>query len=579
MPLVEFRPTGASAEVPEGTSLLDAARRARARLETPCNGLGTCGKCKVKLDDPARHSVRIVDNRNLSREELDNGWVLLCSTLVEGDLAVDLPGAGERGLRILEDGRRLDLTLDPWIRKRHDVKRRLTEVFSGDRLLGSDSGDSTSRTYGIAVDVGTTTVVASLIDLGTGSRVGSASVLNPQVAHAQDVLSRVQLGSSEAGLALLHGDLMQELDRLIGLLASEARIPRRRIYEVVIAGNTCMMHLAANVNPEPLGRYPYTPTLTGGTHLTAASLALSISSLGIVFFPPVVSGFVGSDITVGVLAVDLAQARGVTLFVDIGTNGEMVLARDGRLQATSTAAGPAFEGMNIACGMRAARGAIERVSIDAGRIEVATIDEALPVGLCGSGLLDAVAALVEHGVIDSSGRFTREPDRLDPGLRERLRKLDGKPVFYLADEVYLSQRDIRQVQLAKGAVRAGIDILLKRNGMTADDVDQALIAGSFGYHLTTSSLVTIGLFPAAFDGKVDYVGNTARTGAEALLTNAGARDTLQRLVAEIESVELANDAGFTDAFVAAMAFPRPPDGRRSTPPQRQSTVALAESQA
>jgi uncharacterized 2Fe-2S/4Fe-4S cluster protein (DUF4445 family) len=532
----------------------------------------------VRLDDPVRHSVRVVENRNLSQDEQDNGWVLLCSTLVgETDIAVDLPGAGERGLRILEDGRRLDLALDPWIRKRFDAERRLTEVFSGDRLLGADSGDSTSRTYGIAVDVGTTTVVASLIDLGTGSRVGSASVLNPQVAHAQDVLSRVHLGSSEAGLALLHGDLMQELDRLIGLLASEARIPRRRIYEVVIAGNTCMMHLAANVNPEPLGRYPYTPTLTGGTHLTAASLGLSISSLGIVFFPPVVSGFVGSDITAGVLAVDLAQARGVTLFVDIGTNGEMVLARDGRLQATSTAAGPAFEGMNIACGMRAARGAIERVGIDAGRIEVATIDDASPVGLCGSGLLDAVAALVEHGVIDSSGRFARDPDRLHPALRDRLRKLDGKPVFYLADEVYLSQRDIRQVQLAKGAVRAGIDILLKRNGMTAEDVDQALIAGSFGYHLTTISLVTIGLFPPEFDGKVDYVGNTARTGAEALLTNAGARDSLQRLVAEIESVELANDAGFTDAFVAAMAFPRPPDGR--TPPIHRSVGALAESQA
>jgi uncharacterized 2Fe-2S/4Fe-4S cluster protein (DUF4445 family) len=555
MPRVEFRSHEVSIDLPEGASLLDAVRRARIRLEAPCNGGGTCGKCKVRLDDSARHQARVVGNRNLTAEDERNGWVLLCSTLIEGDIILDLPGATERGLKILEQGQAIDLPLAPWIGKRHLADRDVTEVLSGPTVLGEETGDTTSRSYGVAVDIGSTTLVASLVDLGTGSRVGSASALNPQAVHAQDVLSRVKLGSTPEGLALLHGEVMAEIDRLIGILTAEARIPRRRVYEIVAAGNTCMLHLAARVDPEPLGRYPYTPTVTGGRHLPAKDLGLSVSPFGLVYFPPVVSGFVGADISAGVLATGLAGAAGVTLFVDIGTNGEMVLARDGRLQATSTAAGPAFEGMNIACGMRAARGAIERVSLEGGVVQVKTIDDAPAVGLCGSGLLDAVAELAAHGVIESSGRFTKARGLLAPGLQTQFGSRDGKPVFHLTPEIYLSQGDIRQVQLAKGAVRAGIDILLRRNRLTAADVDRALIAGAFGYHLTVRSLVDIGLFPPELDGKVEYVGNTSRTGAEALLTNAESRDGLERLVQTVDAVELANDEGFTKAFVAAMAFP------------------------
>ena len=316
-----------------------------------------------------------------------------------------------------------------------------------------------------------------------------------------------------------------------------------------------MLHLAANIDPEPLGRYPYVPTLRGACHLPAAQLGLAIAKVGVVYVPPVVSAYVGADITAGMLATELTGKTGVTLFVDIGTNGEMVLARDGRLQATSTAAGPAFEGMNIACGMRAAHGAIERVSLADGRVTLRTIGDAPAVGLCGSGLLDAVAELATHDVIESSGRFTKKPEVLPAGLRERLTTLDGKPVFRLSESVYLSQSDIRQVQLAKGAVRAGIDVLLKRNGISPADVDRALIAGSFGYHLTVRSLIDIGLFPAEFDGRVDYVGNTSRSGAEALLGNASARASLEQEVSAVEAVELANDDDFTQLFVKAMGFP------------------------
>ena len=557
MPQVTFRSHEVSVDLAAGASLLDAVRIARVRLEAPCNGGGTCGKCKVKLDDEARRQVRLVETRTLTAEEVADGWALLCSTLIEGDIAIDLPGASERGLRILEEGQRLDLPLEPWIGKRFKHEGYATEVYSGAEFLGKDPGDTTARTYGVAVDIGTTTVVASLVDLGTGSQVGSASSLNPQVVHAQDVLSRVKLASTPEGLALLHGEIAQEIDRLIGLLAFEARISRRRIYEVVIAGNTCMLHLAANVSPEPLGRYPYTPALTGGQHLPAKALGLTISQFGVVYVPPVISGFVGSDITAGMLSTAVADLKGVTLFVDIGTNGEMVLARDGHLQATSTAAGPAFEGMNIACGMRAAEGAIERVSLEGGVVQTRTIGDAEAVGLCGSGLMDAVAELAVHGVIESSGRFTKDRSRLPQSLQAQFASRDGKPIFRLTENVYLSQGDIRQVQLAKGAVRAGIDILLQRNGLAAAEVDRALIAGSFGYHLTVRSLIDIGLFPAEFDGKVHYVGNTSRTGAETLLTNAPSREALVRVVQDVDAVELANDEGFQKTFVSALAFPQP----------------------
>ena len=556
MPTVVFRPAGIDVEVALGSSLLDAARRARIRLEAPCNGAGTCGKCKVKLDDAARQRVNIVAADKLTEQEQNDGWALLCATLVVSDVEVDLAASGERGLRIIEDGVRLDLPLEPALTKRYVSERQVTEVWLGEALLGEEAQDTSIRLYGVAVDIGSTTLVASLVDLCTGSRIGSASALNPQAVHAQDVLSRIKLGATPEGLALLYGELSREIDRLIGVLAFEANVPRRRIYEVVYAGNTTMLHLAANTDPESLGRYPYLPTLPGACHLPASQLGLSLAKLAVVYFPPIISAYVGADITAGILATDLAQLEGVTLFVDIGTNGEMVLARDGHLQATSTAAGPAFEGMNIACGMRAARGAIERVSLDGGEVAISTIDDAPAVGLCGSGLLDAVAELAATGVIEASGRFTKARDRLPAGLRDRLGTLDGKPVFHLTPTIYLSQSDIRQVQLAKGAVRAGIDVLLKRNGLSAHDVDRALIAGSFGYHLTVRSLVDIGLFPAEFDGKVDYVGNTSRTGAEALLTNVTAREGLQRQVLAVEAVELANDDDFTRIFVKAMSFPQ-----------------------
>ena len=383
------------------------------------------------------------------------------------------------------------------------------------RFVRFEYGNTLEHLYGVAVDIGTTTLVAALVDLRSGLELGSASSLNPQARYAQDVLSRIKMGSKPEGLYILHSELIKELNRLIRDAAAQPRIASKYIYEAVFSGNTTMLHLAAGVDPASLGKYPYTPALFGGNHIRAIDIGLDISPYGFVYLPPILSAYVGADITSGILATGLEKQKGVVLFVDIGTNGEMVLAVDGRLTATSTAAGPAFEGMNITCGMRASRGSGgELFSLADKGVRVETIANAEPVGLCGSGLLDVVGELAAQGGLDKNGRFQSNGSSPDRFWKDRWESLDGKPVFRVAGPVYLSQKDVRQVQLAKAAIRAGIELMLAANKITPVQVDRVLIAGSFGFHLRTSSLIHLGLLPVEFKDRVEFVGNTSKSGGE-----------------------------------------------------------------
>src|SRR5271157_2281487 len=328
---------------------------------------------------------------------------------------------------LLASGQPESLVQDPmWITKTFDASAARTTMTAGGALLATEPGDTTAALFGAAVDIGTTTLVVALIDLRDGRELAIASSLNPQARHAQDVLSRIKLGSQPQGLQLLHGELIAELNCLVGAAAAEADVPVRHIYEAVFSGNTTMLHLATATNPASLGKYPYTPALQGGQHVSAADIGLVMAPRGLVYLPPIMSAYVGADITSGILATKLAEQRGVTLFVDIGTNGEMVLAANGQLTATSTAAGPAFEGMNIACGMRASRGAIEQVSLSGNDVEIKTIANAEPVGLCGSGLLDVVGELAAHGGVDKNGRFETNGSLPDRQWKDRFGSLDGK---------------------------------------------------------------------------------------------------------------------------------------------------------
>jgi uncharacterized 2Fe-2S/4Fe-4S cluster protein (DUF4445 family) len=554
MAIIHFIPENKTVSVADGTNLLEAARKADVLIDAPCDGTGTCGKCRVKIPAAQRQNFKEAPHDWLTQTERAEGWALACQSTVHGDLLVESEQDADDELKILSEGQAVAVELNPWITKTFDASSAQTRVNAGGTLLAAEPGDTTRALFGVAVDIGTTTLVAALIDLRDGREIAVASSLNPQARHAQDVLSRIKLGSQPEGLQLLQGELIAELNRLIGEAAADAKISVHNIYEAVFSGNTTMLHLATGTNPASLGKYPYTPALQCGESVRAADIGLAIAPDGQVYLPPIMSAYVGADITSGILAAKLAELSGVTLFVDIGTNGEMVLAVNGQLTATSTAAGPAFEGMNIACGMRASRGAIELVSLAGNDIELKTIANAAPVGLCGSGLLDIVGELAAHGGVDKKGRFQTNGALPDRSWKNQFGHLDGKPVFHIAGPVYLSQKDVRQVQLAKAAVRAGIELMLRANQLTAAQVDRVLIAGSFGFHLRTASLIHLGLLPREFKDRVEFVGNTSKTGARAFLLNRRLREELKKLVRQVRVLELANDPAFEKTFVKALSF-------------------------
>ncbi|MBJ6802271.1 ASKHA domain-containing protein [Geomonas propionica] len=557
MVTVQFLPDDKRISVPAGSTILEAARAAGVTIDSPCNGAVVCGKCVVQLspDDLAR----VVEKgaHQLSAEERSRGQVLACAAEVHGDITVVVPeGASLRDLKIRSHGEAAAVELAPHITKAYLPELNATRVYAGGALLIEEEGDTVDESYGVVVDIGTTTLVVALVSLTSGSQLAAASALNPQSRHAQDVLSRIKIGSEQRGLEELRSGVIGEINALIGQTVAEAGVDRDRIYEVIFSGNTCMLHLAAGADPAPLGKYPYTSTLTCVAWLPAQATGIEIAHGGLVYLPPVISGYIGADITAGLQAVRLHESEETVLFVDIGTNGEMAIARDGKLWATSTAAGPAFEGMNIRFGMRAGEGAIERCSFQAdGSLELRTIAGTEAVGICGSGLMDIVAELVAHGVVGKNGKFVR-PDSggLPAKLAERLVERDGKPAFLLTEKVWLTQKDVRQVQLAKGAIRAGVEFLLREASVPVNELQQVLIAGSFGYHLTAESLTTIGLLPAGTAGRISFVGNTAKSGGEAFLLNSASRREMSDLVQQVQVVELANCKDFDQVFVAALSF-------------------------
>jgi uncharacterized 2Fe-2S/4Fe-4S cluster protein (DUF4445 family) len=536
MPQVFFENGNASVAVEKGTTVLEAARLAGIALESPCNATGVCGKCKVTIDGKE---------------------TLACQYKVEEDTSVQARDYAEenKSLQILTGGGGFAFEHKPFITKKFLGNKTL--VYGGGALLGEEPGDATGSVYGLAVDIGTTTLVAALVDLLNGKTLALESALNPQAAYAQDVLGRIRFASKGEGLQILYNAFSEALETMIQSLTEKTGVVREHIYEAVYSGNTTMLHLACAVDPAPLGQFPYTPNLSGGEHRSAEKLR--ISPFGLIWLPPVISAYVGADIVSGILASRLDEKKGATIFIDIGTNGEIALARDGSLAASSTAAGPAFEGMNISCGMRANRGAIESFVIDGEACSFELIGggpqggAAEAAGICGSGLLDMAGELVRTGLVGKNGRFAK-PGETANALERRFRPLNGKNAFFVTDTVYLTQNDIRQIQLAKGAIRCGIEMLLANFGMDAAAVDSVEIAGSFGYHLRESSLLNIGLLPPQFAGKIAFVGNTSMTGSIAFLMNTDLRSKMQGLVPGIDKVDLSDDQSFERTFVKYLSF-------------------------
>jgi uncharacterized 2Fe-2S/4Fe-4S cluster protein (DUF4445 family) len=442
-----------------------------------------------------------------------------------------------------------------------------TAVMADHHLIEFEPGNTTHQCYGIAFDIGTTTIVGSLHTLATGDELAVTSRMNPQVAFGDDVLSRIHYASLSAhNLEDLGHSVKTAVTEMILDLCEQASVAPHLIYEVVFAGNTTMEHLLCGIDPAPLGQSPFVPAHARGLWLNAHDLDMPINPHGRAYLFPLIGGFVGGDTVAGLLATNVQENPGIVLMIDIGTNGEIVLARDGKIWAASTAAGPAFEGARIRCGMRATTGAIEKIVCD-DDLHCSVIGNVPPVGLCGSALIDLVAELRRIGVISTTGQLlpANQLPNTAASMQHRLCETpEGQLEFLIAHanqgsaegRIVLTQRDIRELQLAVGAIRAGIKIMSKQAGVKAEAIDQVYIAGGFGSFIRRDNAQAIGLLPTDIDlNRISYVGNVSLAGAKLALLSSSARQQAEASARQVRHLELSLDLDFQMEFAEAMIFP------------------------
>jgi uncharacterized 2Fe-2S/4Fe-4S cluster protein (DUF4445 family) len=604
---LQFQPSGLRVRVPPGVTLFDAASWNGIAIDSTCGGHGTCKKCKVRVTGGSVPPSPL-DARAFSADELRAGWRLACRALATADVQLDVPplatrpkaatvGVGrqvilrpavqkrylelaeptladqqtdlERVLEALDD---LELRVDLAVLRGLGSRLRaadfkVTAVIVDDALIDVQAGDTTERLFGLAFDLGTTTVVATLLDLATGTPLAVASMLNKQQPFGADVITRISATMLDpAALATMTRLAHETLAELAAEVCATAGIDPLDVTEIALAGNATMAHLALGVDPEPLGVAPFIMAARQLPEVLAADLAVPAHPRARAFVFPAFGAYVGGDITAGLLAAGMNRDARTRLFIDIGTNCEIVLGNRDWLLATAAPAGPAFEGAAIRCGMRAADGAIETVAITTDDIALTVIGDRDPAGLCGSGLVDAVAGLVRVGLLDHSGRLVPAEVAADlaPALAPRLTTLGAERVFVLhwrgepgdvAESIYLSQRDVRELQFAKAAIATGWRVLLDEARLAATDIQQVLLAGSFGSYLSPASAIALGLVPKLPLLRVVAAGNVAGEGAKMALLSVRERAAALALLGEVRYVELSDRDGFNDAFVGQLQFP------------------------
>ncbi|MHC4983428.1 MAG: ASKHA domain-containing protein [Planctomycetota bacterium] len=603
---VTLQPQGRAVFVLPGTKVIEAAGRAGLAIETPCGGSGTCGKCRVRLTSGAPEPS-VAARKFFSDSELAEGWRLACQAAADRDCVVTVPTGSLFGIQqkiLAERQKGLAEEVIPAVRKiyvelaeptlednqadlvRLSAKiggakadlamlRRLggllresgfrgTAVLCDHDLIDFEPGDTTAECFGLAFDVGTTTVVGSLLNLCNGAELALVSGINPQVSYGDDVLSRIlRSGESDKSFRMLREQITSAVAEMVGQLCERAAVKAERIYEVAFAGNTTMEHLLCGVDVRQLGEVPFVPAHERGLIVPARELSVPVNPRAAAYVFPVIGGFVGGDTVAGITATKLDELDGPVVMVDIGTNGEIVLASEGRLLAASTAAGPAFEGARISCGMRASTGAIEKVLFD-DDVRFSVIGGGGPAGICGSALIDLAAGLLGCGIISPSGRLLPPgelPGDLPEALRRRVRSDDGQSSFVVAEPAHgppvsLSQRDVRELQLATGAIRAGLNILLRRANLASAELKRVLIAGGFGSFIRRSNAQRIGLLPPDVQhSRITYVGNASLDGAKCALLSTRARKKAEEIARRAEHVQLSKDPDFQKEFAEAMIFP------------------------
>lgn len=612
MPKIEVRPMNATGEFAPATPLAEVFEQLGIDFAYPCAGARLCGRCRVVFEQgaPAPTSE---EKQLLDYEDIEKGIRLACCTALAHDAVVVLPEADEiRMEHVLDKGVKSDIVVDPevrkfcaelpdstlenpmsdWLRITHCLppkiradarptlsvlqklpkvvrcadgnRDRVTVTIRSNRVIEAECGCHADRHYGVAIDLGTTTIAGELVNLNTGEIIRTGGCANPQRALGFDLISRIHAVQSDPqNLKRLHEDAVKAISALVADMYEAQGIDPMTIRAMALAGNTVMSHLFLAIDPTSLGQAPFAGTLRAGVRLEAHDLRLPIHPHAPIYVLPCMGGFVGGDIVAGILMSRLEQQSGVSVLVDIGTNGEVVVAHNGRLSATSSAAGPAFEGGKISCGMVARAGAVNRVDFDGQDFQLGTLNDQKPAGVCGSGLIEAFARSVEAGVLGANGRLVDpSTDGLSPALASRIRPSDDGPRLLLADgsngqsDIYITQADVREFQLGKAAVQTAIAMVLDQMGIALDQIDRFLVAGAFGNHLNLKDAMTLGLLPELPLDKVFFIGNSSLEGARCVLLNRYERERAERIAEEAEFVELATRPEFQDRFaMSTMLMP------------------------
>ena len=505
-------------------TILEFLREKNIHIDAACNGLGVCGKCKIKLEST---DVSISERKLLGEENIKSGYRLACMHSID---EVDK----EFILKSFESEKKPDSIV-------------LTESFTP-KIIHTNIQEK----YGIAIDIGTTTVAMELIDLKNAKIISKVADVNSQVKFGFDVMSRIAFTlENKEGLSTLQKSIVDTLNTLINKLLDESKIKREDIAELVVSANTTMCHILLGESVESLGKFPFLPGFTEVKRVCVKDIGIDIDATLITL--PHISGFLGSDIVSGVYASGICDDKDKNiLFIDIGTNGEMLLKTDNNLLATSCAIGPALEGMNISCGIRAGIGAIDDFYIDEADISYTTIGNTDPIGICGSGVLSMVRELLKSGFINKMGAIDKKC--LDSNHSFIKADDSGKPFIKINDNLYFTAKDIRQVQLAKGAILSGIRALIKKAGIETCDITRVCIAGQFGKYISMDSFFGVGLLPKEFEGKVEYLGNTSLTGAYMALLDKNAIEYMTEISVETEYFELSKLEEYEKIFAKALRF-------------------------
>ena len=483
-----------------GTNLLDALLEAGVFVDNPCNGKGICGKCKVKVLSEGLTPMTASEERLLKPEEISEGVRLACMAEVTGDVEIGLL-----------------------------KKERKHEVLTKGYLPAF------------------------------GEEIASASMINAQKRYGLDVLTRItyEYEHPDCGVRKLQEAIVNSINGMIEEVCKETAVSREEIREIDVAANCTMMHMLLGVDARSLGKSPYKPEFTEAKELLAHEIGIRAAEDTKLYCLPQVSAYIGADIVAGAYVCQLWKEQGNVLFIDIGTNGEIVLANHGRLTCCSCAAGPALEGMNISSGMRAAEGAIEDVEIMEQGIRLRVIGNGEPAGLCGSGILAVVKELLRTGIVKKTGVFVKKEKLEETDYRYPMIRMDGtKREFVLCEEpqIVVTQGDVRQVQLAKGAILSGFTVLLKKAGLRMEELDKVMIAGQFGAHLPAESLIGTGILPQEAAGKLSYVGNSSKTGAYMALLSRRVKQEIETLAEKMEYMELAETENYERIFAESMIF-------------------------